>query len=74
MKMKFSLRALVFWTHLAVGLTAGILVFALSLTSTLLAFERPILAASDARVFGKLTPRVTTPARPSTPPRSILPR
>jgi uncharacterized iron-regulated membrane protein len=74
MKMKFSLRALVFWTHLAVGLTAGILVFALSLTSTLLAFERPILAASDARVFGKLTPTATTPARPSTPPRSILPR
>ncbi|MDR3724171.1 MAG: PepSY-associated TM helix domain-containing protein [Terracidiphilus sp.] len=60
MKMKFSLRALVFWTHLAVGLAAGIVVFALSLTGALLAFERPILAASDARVFGKLSPTATT--------------
>ncbi|MDR3792634.1 MAG: PepSY-associated TM helix domain-containing protein [Terracidiphilus sp.] len=60
MKMKFSLRALVFWTHLAVGLTAGIVVFALALTGALLAFERPIVAASDARVFGKLTPTATT--------------
>jgi uncharacterized iron-regulated membrane protein len=59
-KKTFSLRALVFWAHLAAGLTAGIVVFALSLTGALLAFERPILATSDARVFGKLTPTGTT--------------
>jgi len=60
MQNKLSLRALLFWPHLVVGLTAGLIVFVLSVTGALLAFERPLLAAADARVLGKLT---VTPTR-----------
>jgi uncharacterized iron-regulated membrane protein len=56
MAKKFSLRSLLFWPHLVVGLVTGIMVFVLSLTGALLAFERPIVAASDAHTLGGLDP------------------
>jgi uncharacterized iron-regulated membrane protein len=59
MQRKFSIRSILFWIHLGVGLTAGIVVLFLSLTGALLAFERPLLAASDARAMGGLHPTAT---------------
>ncbi len=40
-------RKLVFWLHLAVGLVAGILVLVMSVTGTLMAFERQITRQAD---------------------------
>lgn len=42
-----KLRKVVFWSHLAVGLVAGLIVLLLSVTGMLMAFERQILAAAD---------------------------
>lgn len=42
-----TLRKSVFWLHLAVGLVAGILVPVMSVTGTLMAFERQITQLAD---------------------------
>ena len=42
-----GLRQAVFWVHLAVGLLAGLIVFVMSVTGTMMAFERQITAWAD---------------------------
>jgi uncharacterized iron-regulated membrane protein len=44
------LRRAVFWLHLALGVTAGLVVLVMSVTGTLLAFERQITAWAEADV------------------------
>ena len=43
------MRKAIFWTHLVSGLFAGLLILFFSITGSLLAYERPILRAADAR-------------------------
>jgi uncharacterized iron-regulated membrane protein len=53
-KQRFRLRPFLFWPHLVVGLAAGIVVFVLSLTGALLAFERPILSYADNQAMANV--------------------
>jgi uncharacterized iron-regulated membrane protein len=50
-----SFRKLIFWTHLAVGVAAGVVIFVMSLTGALLAFG-PQLTAWAERDFRQATP------------------
>ncbi|HEX8295334.1 MAG TPA: PepSY-associated TM helix domain-containing protein [Chthoniobacteraceae bacterium] len=52
-----KLRKFIFWTHLAVGLAAGLIVFVLSVTGVLLAYERQLTAWAD-RGFSIAAPAV----------------
>lgn len=61
-------RSLLFWTHLAVGLTAGLLILLMSVTGVLLGFERQMIAAIDG------APRVADPTAPRLPVDSVLGR
>ena len=45
---KFRFRTLIFWLHLVAGLVAGVIVFVMSVTGVLLAYERQIVAWSDS--------------------------
>lgn len=45
---KFRFRTVVFWLHLVAGLVAGVIVFVMSVTGVLLAYERQIVAWSDS--------------------------
>jgi uncharacterized iron-regulated membrane protein len=42
-----KLRTLLFWTHLVVGLTAGIVILIMSVTGVLLTYERQLIEWSD---------------------------
>jgi uncharacterized iron-regulated membrane protein len=46
-----TFRRLIFWTHLIVGATVGIVVFVMSFTGVLLAYERQIIAWADTRTY-----------------------
>ena len=41
------MRRIVFWTHLTIGLTAGLIVLIMSVTGVLLTYEKQILAWAD---------------------------
>lgn len=43
------LRSVIFWTHLATGLLAGLVVLVMSVTGVLLAYQRQITAWADTR-------------------------
>ena len=45
--MKLSFRTLIFWLHLAAGLTAGSIVLIMSVTGVLLMYEQQIVAWAD---------------------------
>ena len=45
---KFRFRTLIFWLHLVAGLVTGVIVFVMSVTGVLLAYERQIVAWSDS--------------------------
>lgn len=45
-----SFRRIVFWSHLSVGVTAGLIIFLLSITGVLLTYERQILGMAEARL------------------------
>ena len=68
-KQTLRFRSILFWPHLVVGLAAGLVVFALSLTGSLLAFERPILAYSDSVALGRVEPSPTRLALSELMPR-----
>jgi uncharacterized iron-regulated membrane protein len=46
-----QLRAVLFWTHLAAGLTAGLVILVMCVTGTVLALKPQILAAIDRQVM-----------------------
>jgi uncharacterized iron-regulated membrane protein len=51
-----KLRPLIFWPHLIAGVTAGIVIFLMSVTGVLLAYEKQILAWADRQsVAGRLS-------------------
>lgn len=43
-------RRIIFWSHLSVGVTVGLIVFLLSATGVLLTYERQILGLSEVRL------------------------
>ena len=49
-------RKIIFWCHLPVGVTAGIVILIMSVTGALLAYEKQIIAWADKRNY-----RVTPP-------------
>jgi uncharacterized iron-regulated membrane protein len=59
-----TFRRLIFWTHLIVGSAAGLVVFVMSFTGVLLAYERQIIAWADTRGYD---------ARPPAPGAARLP-
>jgi uncharacterized iron-regulated membrane protein len=52
MSVSKTVRPIIFWTHLCIGVTVGLVVLVMSVTGVLLAYEREVLdwAARDARV------------------------
>ena len=55
-----KLRPFIFWPHLIAGVTAGAVVFTMSVTGVLLAYERQILAWADRQsVSSRLSPTAT---------------
>jgi uncharacterized iron-regulated membrane protein len=47
--MNAKIRSVVFWIHLCVGVTAGVIVFIMSVTGVLLMYEKQITAWADRR-------------------------
>ena len=45
-----KLRTLIFWPHLIAGVTAGIVIFIMSVTGVLLTYERQLIAWSDSHL------------------------
>lgn len=45
-----SFRRVIFWSHLSVGVTAGLIIFLLSVTGVLLTYERQMLGSAEARL------------------------
>jgi uncharacterized iron-regulated membrane protein len=43
-----KLRTLIFWPHLIAGITAGVVIFIMSVTGALLTYERQLIAWSDS--------------------------
>jgi uncharacterized iron-regulated membrane protein len=50
-----KLRTLIFWPHLVAGITAGVVIFVMSVTGVLLTYERQLVAWSDSH-YRSLTP------------------
>jgi len=51
-----TFRRLIFWDHLIVGATAGLVVLTMSVTGVLLAYERQIMAWADTRGYDTRPP------------------
>ncbi len=66
-----KLRTLLFWTHLATGVTVGAVIFFMALTGTVLAFERQIIAAVDQSASRAV---VFPPGVPRIPPETLISR
>jgi uncharacterized iron-regulated membrane protein len=47
LRLKLPLRTAVFWTHLAIGLAAGLVILVMSVSGLLLTYERQILAWAE---------------------------
>jgi uncharacterized iron-regulated membrane protein len=45
-----KLRRIVFWGHLAIGVSAGIVIFIMAVTGVILAFERPVLSLTERKM------------------------
>jgi uncharacterized iron-regulated membrane protein len=62
-----SFRTVIFWMHLAVGVTAGIVIFIMSVTGVALTFEKQMIEWADRRAW-------TAPAAPGAhlPPETVL--
>ena len=58
------IRTLLFWTHLATGTVAGVVIAVMCVTGAALAMKPQILAAIDAKVR-TVEPRDRTPLEPS---------
>lgn len=55
------MRKVLFWMHLGAGLAASALILFFSITGALLAYERQIVHAADARSYHAVTPPPTAP-------------
>jgi uncharacterized iron-regulated membrane protein len=51
-----TFRRLIFWTHLIIGVAAGIVVFIMSATGVLLTYEKQIVAWADTRGYDAAPP------------------
>ena len=62
-----SFRLVIFWIHLAVGVTAGIVIFIMSVTGVALTYEKQMIEWADRRAW-------TAPAAPGAhlPPETLL--
>lgn len=56
-----TVRRVVFWCHLAAGVTAGSIVLIMSVTGVLLAYERQILSWADTRSYRAAPQSADTP-------------
>ena len=52
-----KLRTLLFWPHLLAGLTAGVVIFVMSVTGVLLTYERQLIAWSDSQYRSTIPPQ-----------------
>ena len=50
------LRTFIFWTHLVVGLAAGLVILAMSVTGVLLTYEKQLIAWADTRAYQVAAP------------------
>lgn len=50
-------RKLIFWCHLAAGTLAGIIIFIMSVTGVLLAYEKQIISWADTRSYNVTAPQ-----------------
>src|SRR5690242_744507 len=66
-----TFRTVIFWTHLIVGAIAGIVVFVMSFTGVLLAYERQIIAWADTRGYDTAPP---TPGAARLPIETLVAR
>jgi len=55
------LRKVFFWCHLACGVLAGVVIFIMSVTGALLAYEKQIVLWADTRAFMIAPPSVDSP-------------
>jgi uncharacterized iron-regulated membrane protein len=56
-----TLRKCLFWCHLAAGVSAGIVIFIMSVTGVLLTYERQIIAWADTRQYDAPPPSAGAP-------------
>ncbi len=61
MRLPLPLRPVAFWFHLATGLVAGAIVFAMALTGVLLTFERQLVERADLSVSRVVPPAGAAP-------------
>src|SRR4029450_6679479 len=59
--MAQRIRTVFFWLHLATGLAAGVVVFIMSVTGVLLAFEKQLVYYADPRQISLTPPPVAAP-------------
>ena len=59
-----TLRKCLFWCHLVAGVSAGIVIFIMSVTGVLLAYERQIIAWADTRQYRAAPPSAGAPRLP----------
>lgn len=66
MRIGARIRSVLFWTHLAIGLSAGLIILLMSITGVMLGFERQMIAWIDG------APRVAPSESPAMPLDSML--
>ena len=59
-----KLRKIIFWCHLPVGVTAGIVILTMCVTGVLLAYEKQITSWADTRGYRSAPPTPETPHLP----------
>jgi uncharacterized iron-regulated membrane protein len=59
-----TLRKLLFWCHLACGVFAGVVIFIMSVTGALLAYEKQLVLWADTRTYAVTRPPVDSPRLP----------
>ena len=59
-------RSLLFWMHLALGVTAGAVILLMCVTGVALTFEKQVLEWADRRVAAMSSPAGTAPLSPET--------
>jgi uncharacterized iron-regulated membrane protein len=57
-------RKIIFWCHLPVGVTAGVVIFIMSVTGVLLTYEKQIIAWADKRSHRVAPPSAESPRLP----------
>jgi uncharacterized iron-regulated membrane protein len=68
MSLRRTVRSVFFWIHLAIGLSAGLLILLMSVTGVMLGFERQMIAWIDG------APRVNAPTAARLPLDTLLVR